>query len=101
MESVRLWRNQRNRVVGVVRLEGAEHPNDKGRLSVHIDDEHDRKQVTEAFQRSKEVTVGWVGYEGSDLHEIRAKPMTPNWFHVVVINVLYPLGYQADFGVTE
>lgn len=33
--------------------------------------------------------------------EHRAKPRTERWLWFVVANILYPMGCQADFGVTD
>ncbi|MGI8790208.1 MAG: hypothetical protein ACR2I4_04905 [Actinomycetota bacterium] len=95
MERVRLWRNKRRKLIGVVELDESNR-----RLIFHIDDEEELDRVTDAFKQTGEVTWAWTGY-GDELQELRAEPRTDQWFWFVVANILYPLGYQADFGVDE
>jgi hypothetical protein len=95
MERVRLWRNDRQTLIGTVELYEEQH-----RLIFHIDDEDEHDRVSGVFYDTGEVTWTWTGY-GSELRELRAEPRTGHWFWFVVAHLLYPLGYQADFGVTE
>lgn len=91
---IRLYKSNRKKLLGDVVLDG-------DRLTLHIEDERERDELQRIFDNTGEVTVGWAWYEGEEPVEHRAQPRTPTRLWVVVANILYPMGYQADFGVTE
>jgi len=57
--------------------------------------------VAEVFKDSGEVSWAWTRYGNGEWQEHRADPLTRRWFGFVVINIQYPLGYQADFDVAS
>lgn len=95
MERVKLWRNQRKRLVGTVELDEGNR-----RLLFHIDDEAERDEITRIFTETGALTYSWTGY-GDEWQENQAEPLTAEWFWFVVANILYPRGYQADFGAGD
>ncbi len=96
MERVRLWRDKRQTLVGVVELDA-----ENRRLIYLIDDEREHERVAGIFDETGKVTWGWTRFGDNDWVEHRAEPNTSPWFWFVVANILYPKGYQADFGVTD
>ena len=95
MERVRLWRHGRHELIGTVELD-EEHR----RLQFHIVDEAERDYISGAFDKTGEVSWGWLDGKG-ERHEQRAKPGSPDWFWFVVDRRLRPLGYRADSGASE
>jgi hypothetical protein len=93
MERVRLWREGRKKLVGTVELD-----EDNRRLFFHIADEEEQNRVAGVFNEMGEVTWSWTRYGDGEWQEHRAEPRTRAWFWFVVANILYPMGYQADFG---
>ena len=96
MQRVELWRNDRERLVGVVELD-----EDNRRLVFHIDDEDERDRIAGIFKDTGAVSWSWTSIGGGELQENRAERLTPEWFWFIVTNILYPRGYQADFGAIE
>ena len=94
MERVKLWREESREFVGVGFVEL--HDEDR-RLIFHIDDEDERNRVARVFKETGEVSWAWTRHGEGESEEHRADPLTRQWFHFVVFNILYPLGYQPDF----
>lgn len=94
MEGIRLWRAKRQKVVGMVYL-------DTGDLDLDIPDDHERARVKEIFDQTGEVTWAYTRFGGGEWQAHKAEPRTRNWLWFVVANILYPKGYQADFGATH
>ena len=97
MERVKLWREESREFVGV----GFVELHDDDRLIFHIDDEDERKRVAAVFRETGEVSWAWTRHREREWQEHRASPLTRQWFHFVVFNILYPLGYQPDFQARE
>jgi hypothetical protein len=96
MERVRLWRSRRQQLVGTVELD-----EENRRLIFHIDNEEERDRVSDVFTETGEVSWAWTRYGEGERQEHQAEPLTRQWFWFVVANILYPRGYQADFGASE
>jgi hypothetical protein len=56
METVKLWREGRQKFVGTVELD------DNRRLFFHIDDEEERDRLASVFKDTGEVTWGWTQF---------------------------------------
>jgi hypothetical protein len=94
VDRIRLWRSNRKTLVSDVMI-------DDGRLILQVEDTSDRARLQEVFDRTGEVTWAWTRRGEEDWTEQRAQPGTSTWLWFVVANILYPMGYQADFGVTD
>jgi hypothetical protein len=95
LQTIRLWRSGRVKLLGYVTL-------DDGHLTYEFDDAQEQDHVQEVFDQTGDVTWAWTRLFGEGgWEEHRAEPCTPEWLWFVVANILYPMGYQADFGVTE
>jgi hypothetical protein len=91
VEGIRLWRANRQRLVGMVYL-------DKGVLDLDIQDDHERALVEEVFEQTGQVTWSFSRFDEGEWQENIAEPRTEPWLWFVVANILYPMGYQADLG---
>jgi hypothetical protein len=94
VEGVRLWRANRQKLVGMVYL-------DKGILDLDIQDDHERALVEEVFEQTGQVTWSFSRFDEGEWQENIAEPRTESWLWFVVANILYPMGYQADLGADE
>ena len=94
VEGIRLWRDNRQKLVGMVYL-------DKGVLDLDIQDDHERALVEEVFEQTGQVTWSFSRFDEGEWQENVAEPRTERWLWFVVANILYPMGYQADLGVGE
>jgi hypothetical protein len=94
VEGIRLWRANRQKLVGMVYL-------DKGVLDLDIEDDHERATVEEVFEQTGQVTWSFSRFDEGEWQENIAEPRTEPWLWFVVANILYPMGYQADLGAGE
>ena len=94
MERIRLYRSNRQKFLGEVIL-------DQGQSNLLVDDQQERSRLQKVFDETGDVTWAWARFEDNEWNEHRAKPRTPNWLWFVVANILYPMGYQADFNVPD
>jgi hypothetical protein len=47
------------------------------------------------------VTWSFSRFDEGEWQENIAEPRTDRWLWFVVANILYPMGYQADLGISE
>jgi hypothetical protein len=94
VEGIRLWRASRQKLVGMVYL-------DKGVLDLDIQDDHERALVEEVLEQTGQVTWSFSRFDEGEWQENIAEPRTDRWLSFVVANILYPMGYQADLGISE
>jgi len=94
VEGIRLWRASRQKLVGMVYL-------DKGVLDLDIQDDHERALVEEVLEQTGQVTWSFSRFDEGEWQENIAEPRTDPWLWFVVANILYPMGYQADLGISE
>jgi hypothetical protein len=94
VEGIRLWRASRQKLVGMVYL-------DKGVLDLDIPDDHERALVEEVLEQTGQVTWSFSRFDEGEWQENIAEPRTDRWLWFVVANILYPMGYQADLGISE
>jgi hypothetical protein len=94
VEGIRLWRANRQKLVGMVYL-------DQGVLDLDIQDDHERALVEEVFEQTGQVTWSFSRFDEGEWQENIAEPRTDRWLWFVVANILYPMGYQADLGANE
>ena len=95
MEGIRLWRANRQKLVGMVYLL------DKGVLDLDIPDDHERALVEDVLDQTGQVTWSFSRFDEGEWQENIAEPRTERWLWFVVANILYPMGYQADLGISE
>jgi hypothetical protein len=94
VEGIRLWRANRQKLIGMVYLE-------KGVLDLDIQDDHERALVEEVLEQTGQVTWSFSRFDEGEWQENIAEPRTERWLWFVVANILYPMGYQADLGISE
>jgi hypothetical protein len=94
VEGIRLWRANRQKLVGMVYL-------DKGVLDLDIQDDHERALVEDVLEQTGQVTWSFSRFDEGKWQENIAEPRTEPWLWFVVANILYPMGYQADLGISE
>ena len=51
--------------------------------------------------RPGQVTWSFSRFDEGEWQENIAEPRTERWLWFVVANILYPMGYQADLGISE
>jgi hypothetical protein len=94
VEGIRLWRANRQKLVGMVYL-------DKGVLDLDIQDDLERALVEDVLEQTGQVTWSFSRFDEGEWQENIAEPRTERWLWFVVANILYPMGYQADLGISE
>jgi hypothetical protein len=73
----------------------------QGVLDLDIPDDHERALVEEVLVQTGQVTWSFSRFDEGEWQESMAEPRTERWLWFVVANILYPMGYQADLGISE